>query len=200
MNSKLHRLGAVVVFLVSFGVFFKTAAPTVSFWDCGEFIACSFIMGVPHPPGSPLYLILGRLFTFLPLGEDPAFPVNLMSVISSALAVLFVYLITVRLTLLGRQDAVDDVEEKGIWPDVSLLVGGVTAALMLAFSDTFWFNAVEAEVYGFSIMLMTLAVWMGLVWMERCHRPGSERILFGVAYLMGLAGCICSVCSRFPHC
>ena len=191
MNPTVHRVGAATVLLISFGGFLKTVAPTVSFWDCGEFIACSYILGVPHPPGAPLYLLLGRLFTFLPFGEDPAFPMNLMSVITSALAAMFVYLITVRLILLTREG---DAEGEGLWRDLPVVVGGMTAALMLAFSNTFWFNAVETEVYGFSIMLMTMAVWLGMRWMVRPGQPGSRRLLFFVAYLMGLAGGIHLLC------
>ena len=130
MNQKVHRIGAAAVLVISFGMYLKTVALTVSFWDCGEFIACSYILGVPHPPGAPLYLLLGRLFTFLPIGEDPAFPVNLMSVISSALAVMFVYLITVRLILLARGGDQDG-EETGFWRHLPVVVGGATAALRL---------------------------------------------------------------------
>ena len=191
MNPTIHRVGAATVLLLSFGVFFKTVAPTVSFWDCGEFIACAYTLGVPHPPGAPLYLLLGRLFTFLPFGEDPAFPMNLMSVITSALAAMFVYLITVRLILLTRKG---DPAGEGLWRDLPVVVGGMTAALMLAFSNTFWFNAVETEVYGFSIMLMTMAVWLGMRWMVRPGQPDSRRLLFFVAYLMGLAGGIHLLC------
>ena len=184
----LVRIGALGVILTSLAVFVKTAAPTVSFWDSGEFIACAFTLGIPHPPGAPLYLLIGRLFTMLPVGEDPAFPMNLISAITSALAVLFVYLITVRLILLGWGD--------GEWNTkrVSGVVGGAVAALMLAFSDTFWYNAVETEVYGFSAMLMTLTLWLGLRWMERAGDAISRRILFFIAYLMGLAGGVHLLC------
>ncbi len=184
----LTRFGAAGVFLISLGVFIKTAAPTVSFWDSGEFVACAFTLGIPHPPGAPLYLLIGRLFTMLPVGEDPAFPVNLISAITSALAVLFVYLITVRLILLGWGDGDGNIRR------VSGMVGGVVAALMLAFSDAFWYNAVETEVYGFSTMLMTLAMWLGLRWMERAGDANSLRILYFVAYLMGLAGGVHLLC------
>lgn len=182
------RAAAVGVFLISLAVFVKTAAPTVSFWDSGEFIACAFTLGIPHPPGAPLYLLIGRLFTMLPGWEDPALPMNLISAITSALAVLFVYLIAVRLVLLGWS-----VGERNVIR-VSGAVGGAVAALMLAFSDTFWYNAVETEVYGFSIMLMAMSLWLGLRWMERAGEPNSHRILYFIAYLMGLAGGVHLLC------
>ena len=182
------RIGAAGVFLISLAVFVKTAAPTVSFWDSGEFIACAFSLGIPHPPGAPLYLLIGRLFTMLPVWEDPALPMNLISAITSALAVLFVYLITVRLVLVGTC-----VGERNVIR-VSGAVGGAVAALMLAFSETFWYNAVETEVYGFSIMLMAMSLWLGLRWMERAGEPNSRLILYFIAYLMGLAGGVHLLC------
>ncbi|MDE2999299.1 MAG: DUF2723 domain-containing protein [Gemmatimonadota bacterium] len=184
----LTRVCAAGVFLISLAVFVKTAAPTVSFWDSGEFIACAFTLGIPHPPGAPLYLLIGRLFTMLPFPDDPAFSMNLVSAITSALAVLFVYLITVRLVLPGRSAGERYVAR------VSGAAGGAVAALMLAFSDTFWYNAVETEVYGFSIMLMTMSLWLGLRWMERGGEKNSHRILYFVAYLMGLAGGVHLLC------
>ncbi len=188
VGTGLSRICAAGVFLISLAVFVKTAAPTVSFWDSGEFIACAFTLGIPHPPGAPLYLLIGRFFTMLPVWEDPALPMNLISSITSALAVLFVYLITVRLILPGGCDG-----ERNIIR-VSGVVGGAVAALMLAFSDTFWYNAVETEVYGFSIMLMALSLWLGLRWMEHAGAPDSHRILYFVAYLMGLAGGVHLLC------
>ena len=94
-NIFMNRLLAAVTLVVSFIVYLSTMATTVPYWDCGEFIATSYILGVPHPPGSPLYLILGRIFSMLPLNTDIAFRVNLMSPITSAIAVMLLYLIIV---------------------------------------------------------------------------------------------------------
>ena len=94
---RLNRLIAAIVFLVSFIVYYDTMAPTVSYWDCGEFIAVSHTLGVPHPPGSPFFLLLGRIASMLPITEDIAFRVNLLSPISSAFAVMFLYLVIVLL-------------------------------------------------------------------------------------------------------
>jgi len=93
--SKDSKIFAGVAFLLSFIVYFRTMAPTVSFWDCGEFAACSYIMGVPHPPGTPLFLLIGRAFTFIPW-RDIAFRTNLISVFSSAFTISILFLIIVR--------------------------------------------------------------------------------------------------------
>ena len=94
-ETKLNKLLALVVLCLTFIVYYSTMAETVSYWDCGEFIATSYILGVPHPPGSPLFLILGRIFSMLPFSDDIAFRVNLISPIASSLSVMFLYLIIV---------------------------------------------------------------------------------------------------------
>ena len=95
-SAVIHRVFGVGIFVLTLGVYVKTLAPTVSFWDCGEFIATSYILGVPHPPGAPLYVLLGRVFTLFPFGEV-AIRVNFMSALTSALAIWCVYLSTVAL-------------------------------------------------------------------------------------------------------
>ncbi len=93
---QINRMLALFVFIISFFVYFDTMAPSVSYWDCGEFIAVSYTLGVPHPPGSPLFLLLGRIASMLPISEDIAFRVNILSPLSSAFAVLFLFLIIVK--------------------------------------------------------------------------------------------------------
>ena len=97
MKYSIRNIGAVTVFVIAFIVYLITMAPTVSFWDCGEFITCSVTMGIPHPPGAPLYLMIGKIFSTIPFGADDSYRINLISVLSSALTVLIVYLIIVRL-------------------------------------------------------------------------------------------------------
>jgi tetratricopeptide (TPR) repeat protein len=185
---KTNRIVAGLVFMIAFGVYLKTMAPTTSFWDCGEYIATSYILGVPHPPGAPLYILIGRLFTFLPFWEEIARRVNLISVLSSALTVMLTYLITVRLIKLwkGKLDTPSD--------RVTTYVGGVVAALSLAFSDTFWFNAVEAEVYAPSMLLTSLGIWLALLWMEKHRISEGNRLLLFVVYLFGLGGGVHLLC------
>jgi hypothetical protein len=105
MNFKLiHRITAFVVFLVSTVVFFMTVAPTLSFWDCGEFITSAVTLSVPHPPGAPFFQLIGRIFSLLPFGSDIGYRVNLLSLFSSSLTVLFTYLTAMRLLRMWHGD------------------------------------------------------------------------------------------------
>ena len=186
-----HRLVGVLVFLIALVLYLKTLAPTVSFWDCGEFIACSYILGVPHPPGAPLYILLGRLFTLLPLGEI-AWRVNLMSALSSALGIWCVYLSGVALARRALGGAA--LRPFGDGRDISCQGGAALGALALAVSYTYWFNATEAEVYGYSILFTTLSMWLIFYWEGTQHGTGNDRWLFLIAYLFGLGGGIHMLC------
>lgn len=176
-----NRIIAGITLLFSFLIYYSTMARTVSFWDCGEFIATSYSLGVPHPPGSPLYLLLGRIFAMLPVNSDIAFRVNLISPLISAIAVMLTYLITVKIIAHWR----GEVQSPG---DAIVAFGGaLVGALAFAFSDSHWFNAVEAEVYAFSTFFTAIVVWLVLHWSERADRPGNERYILVIAYMIGLA-------------
>ncbi len=179
--ERLNRLLAGLVFLFSFLVYYSTMAPTVSFWDCGEFIATSYRLGVPHPPGAPLFLILGRFFSLLPIPGDVAFRVNMISPITSALAVMLLYLIIVQFVRHWRGHIIS-LEDK-----IIAFGGGVIGALVFAFTDSHWFNAVEAEVYAVSTLSTALVVWLVLHWAERANESGSDRYILIIAYVLGLS-------------
>jgi hypothetical protein len=180
-NNRLNRIIAGIIFLVSFLVYYDTMAPTVSFWDCGEFIATSYTLGVPHPPGSPLFLIIGRVFSMIPFSPDIAFRVNLISVFVSALAVMLLYLIIVKVIAHWR----GGIKENS---DVIIAFGGaLVGALTFAFTDSHWFNAVEAEVYSMSTFFTAIVVWLILHWSERAEEKGNERYILIIAYMIGLA-------------
>ncbi len=178
---KTNRIVALLIFLIALTVYFLTAAPAVSFWDCGEFIACSFKMAVPHPPGAPLFLLLGRIFSLLPFAHDIAFRINTISVISSALTIMLLYLTIVHLVRAWKGKLENDSE----W--LTAIFSGVIGSLTFAFSHSFWFNAVEAEVYAMSMLFTSLLVWLILVWAEKSDEPGNERYLLMIAYFIGLA-------------
>ncbi len=176
-----HRIFASTVFIISFYIYYLTIAPTTSFWDCGEFITCAYTLGVPHPPGAPFYLLLGRIFSMLPWAADIALRVNIISTITSALTITFTYLIIVRLILIFRGEA------KNFEDRLILFGSSITGALTLAFSDSVWFNAVEAEVYSISLFFTAIIIWLILVWHEKADEPSSDRYLLLISYCIGLA-------------
>lgn len=190
-SAKLYRLAGIAVFLAALVLYLKSMATTVSFWDCGEFVACSYILGVPHPPGSPLYILLGRVFSIFPVGEVVA-RVTFMSVLASALAVWCAYLSTA--VLARRALGGHPLRPFGDRRDLSAIMGGVLASLSLACSYTFWFNAVEAEVYGYSILFTALGVWLILYWEGTQHGTSNDKWLYLIAYVFGLGGGIHLLC------
>ncbi len=181
LDKRLNKLFAAFVFLFSLIIYLRTIAPTVSFWDCGEFITCSYILGIPHPPGAPLYILVGRIFSMIPFVSDIALRVNVISSLSSALTVMFGYLIIVRLISMFRGQPKNHIDR------IILYASGVIGALAYAFTDSFWFNAVEAEVYAISMLFTSLVVWLMLLWWEQADDPHSDRYLLLIAYLVGLA-------------
>lgn len=173
-----NKIVAGLVFFVTTVIYLSTLAPTVAFWDCGEFITTAYTLGIPHPPGAPFYTLLGRIFSMLPFGEI-AFRVNLLSAATGIATVVLIYLCTVRLisTWLDRENTIQQ---------VAILVGGVVASLSTAFSFSFWNNAIEAEVYGLSMCITMLAVWVALRWDDAHKDHNSDRLLLFIAYLFGL--------------
>ena len=172
--KSFYIFGAISLFIPLI-VFLDTVAPTVAFWDCGEFITCSYTMGVPHPPGSPLFLLIGRIFTLIPAIGDIAYRVNLISVFSSVFTVVLLYLTIVRLI-------------RKWWKEESFIVyfSACIGALSFTFSDTFWFNAVEAEVYSLSIFLTALVLYLAILWMDYHKEYQSVRFLMFAVYIFGI--------------
>ncbi|OGU36224.1 MAG: hypothetical protein A2315_09395 [Ignavibacteria bacterium RIFOXYB2_FULL_35_12] len=183
MNYKLLRniIGAFV-FLISLVVLLMTVQPSVSFWDCGEFIAASFYLQVPHPPGTPFFLLLGRIFAMIPFVENIGLRVNYISVLSSAASILFLYLIAVKLIENYRGKKPENLLD-GLGTYLAAAIG----ALSFAFSDTFWFNGVEAEVYAFSTLLAAFVTWLMIRWHERADEKDNEKYILMIAYLIGLS-------------
>jgi tetratricopeptide (TPR) repeat protein len=183
-HRTINRTIAVALFVATEILYIATMAPTFSFWDCGEFIATSYTLGIPHPPGSPLFLLFGRLFTMIPFFSDIGARVNLISTLASAGSVSLTYLIILRLIILYRKS---DPASWNMPEKLSAYGGGIIGALALAFSDSFWFNAVEAEVYAASSLFTALIVWIILRWYEEEPTHGNERWLLLVMYMIGLS-------------
>ncbi|NMB83168.1 MAG: DUF2723 domain-containing protein [Ignavibacteria bacterium] len=180
-NKVFNRIIAFAVFALSFIVYLMTVQPTVSFWDCGEFIATSYLLQVPHPPGTPLFLILGKVFSMIPFVENIGLRVNMISVISSAFTVMFLYLVAVKLIQQYKKVT------ENRFDALTIYLPAAIGALSLAFSDTFWFNAVEAEVYALSTFFIAFVIWLMVEWNEKADQPDNEKYLILIAYLIGLS-------------
>lgn len=186
MNYKqINNLTGWGVFLVALIVYLLTVAPTASFWDCGEFIACSNELEVTHPPGAPLFMLLGRIFAMFAFNDVTlvAFMINLLSVFSSAFTALFTCWTVTMLAKRGLEYSDMDDQMKTI----AIMLAGVVAGLSCTFADSIWFNAVEAEVYAMSSFFTALAVWLMFKWVERADQPGNLKWLILIAYVMGLS-------------
>lgn len=183
MDTKtLHRAFGILVFALALVTYMLTVQPSVPFWDCGEFSAAAIQQQVPHPPGAPLFLMVGKVFhVLLPFGDE-GWRINLVSVLSSAFCVLLLYLISVIVINNFRGGKPKDFGE-GLMVYGSSFVG----AAAFIFSDTFWFNAVESEVYAASTLFVAIIVWLIMRWHEEADNPGNERYLLMIAYLIGLS-------------
>jgi len=184
--AKVNNLVGWLLFGVSAIIYTLTVEETASFWDCGEFIAVSYKLEVPHPPGAPLFLLIGRMFSFLALGnvERVAFWINMLSVLSSALTIMFLYwtivLMAKKMVNVYKEDVLNT-------PNITAMVAGAIGALSYTFSDSFWFSAVEAEVYALSSLFTAFVFWAMLKW-ERIEDPHTaSRWLILIAYTMGLS-------------
>jgi hypothetical protein len=176
-----------LTFVIALVVYILTLEQSVSLWDCGEFISASYRLQIVHPPGAPLFLMLGRIFTiFATEGtNEVAIAVNMLSAVASAATVMFTFWIT---THFAKKIAGISLSEKSIdlGNAIAILGSGLVAALSVTFMDTFWFSAVEAEVYAASSCFMALAFWAILKWENVKDEPRSERWIVFVAYVVGL--------------
>ncbi|MCM2272265.1 MAG: DUF2723 domain-containing protein [candidate division Zixibacteria bacterium] len=184
-NKDFDRTNAILaglVFLGSFIVYALTVQRSFSFWDCGEFIACSYTLGVPHPPGTPLFVLIGRLFSMVPFVEDISYRVNYLSVISSAVTAMLSYLLAVKL---ARLFILDWTQPLNRW---IAYAGGIAGGFFVAFGETNWSNSVEAEVYGISLALSVLMFWLAVKYYEVRGTAEANRVkvLFFFIALLGV--------------
>lgn len=180
--TKLNNIVGWLTFIAATAVYALTVEPTASYWDCGEFISVSYKLEVPHPPGAPFFLLIGRMFSFLAMGDTQqvAYWINMVSVISSGFTILFLFW---SITHLAKKLVKEDD------PASTLLVigSGLVGALAYTFSDSFWFSAVEAEVYGMSSFFTAFVVWAILKW-ENIEDPAEEnRWMIFTVYMVGLS-------------
>ncbi len=183
--NKWNWIVATAVLLISACTYLSTIEPTASFWDCGEFIASSYKLEVGHPPGNPVFQLFARFCTMFVGPAHAAMAVNAMSGILSALTIFFLYLTTV---FFAARLLKPESDGSFTLPRAIAIMGsGAVAALAYCFSDTFWFSAVEGEVYAMSSLFTALVFWAMCRWYETADEPHSNRWIVLIAFLMGLS-------------
>jgi tetratricopeptide (TPR) repeat protein len=166
--------------VIVLSVFLYSLAPTASFWDCGELIACSYILGIPHPPGAPLYINLGRLFSLIPISREVAYRLNFFTALMGAISCGFVYLLVVKLL---------EIEKRPLSQPI-LHLSGILAGLLLGFAYSFWDNSVETEVYTPCVIIALVVLYFAILWREKRERGETDNrlVLFAIFLLFLSAG------------
>lgn len=182
----INNLFGWLSFIIAAVVYLMTIEPTASFWDCGEFITSAYKLEVGHPPGAPFFMLTGKFFTLF--ASDPskvAMMVNTMSALLSALTILFLFW---TITHFAKKLIYQNTDtEMTIGQLIAIIGSGLVGALAYTFSDTFWFSAVEGEVYAYSSMFTALVFWLILKWENRSSQADADKWLILIAYVMGLS-------------
>ena len=182
--EKWNTIVATIAFLIALGTFSLTVEPTASYWDCAEYISTSAKLQIGHPPGAPLFQMLGAFFSSFAFEvEQIAFMVNMMSVFASAFTILFLFL---TITIIGKKIIL---KTSTITKSNAFIILGssLIGSLCFTFSDSFWFNAVEAEVYAMATMIMALLFWLGFKWEENMNNKKGDKWLVLISFVVGLS-------------
>ena len=175
-----------LTFLIAAFVYCSTIEPTASFWDCPEFITTGYRLEVGHPPGAPFFMLTANLFSqFASDATQVARMVNYMSALMSGACIMFLFWSVTH--LLRKLVVKEDSTEISLPKVITIIGSGLVGAFAYCFSDTFWFSAVEGEVYAFSSLFTAVVFWLILKWEDMADQPGSERWLILIAYLTGLS-------------
>ncbi|MFM6954441.1 MAG: DUF2723 domain-containing protein [Sphingobacteriaceae bacterium] len=184
--SKINNLAGWISFLIASITYILTLEPSASFWDCGEFIAAAYKLQVVHQPGAPLFLMVQKMFSLLAGSNTTkiAYFMNVGSALCSGLTILFLFW---TITALAKKVLVKPNEEVSKGQLISIIGSGLVGALAYAFSDSFWFSAVESEVYAMSSLCTAIVFWAILKWEAQAYEPGADRWIIFIAYVMGLS-------------
>jgi hypothetical protein len=184
--NRVNNLLGWAICLIACSVYLLTMEPTVSLWDTGEFIASAKTMGIPHPPGAPLFILIGRFFIILfgDSGHTAAIAMNSLSAIASGFTILFLFW---TITHLARKLVQKNNEPLSRNQVFMIMSAGVVGALSYTFSDSFWYSAVEGEVYALSSLFTAVSFWAILKWEQEADQPRADRWLIFIFYLMGLS-------------
>ena len=181
---KYNRIFGIIAGLFSFVIFSLTVEPTASYWDCAEYISTSAKLQIGHPPGAPLFQMLGAIFSILAFDVTQiAYAVNMMSVTSSALTIMFLFwsISLIAKEILKVKEIVKVSEAIKIFG--SSFLGSIT----FTFTDSFWYNAVEAEVYAMATLILALLFWLGLKWVDDFGKARSDKWLILISFVVGLS-------------
>jgi len=185
--KKINNWTGWLVTLIACTVYIMTSEAASSFWDCGEFISSAFKLQIPHPPGAPMFVLLGRIFIIL-FGDNPltaAKAVNTMSALASGFTILFLFW---TITHFAKRIVVKQTGTEPVGYQIIAIMGaGVVGALAYTFSDSFWFSAVEGEVYALSSFFTALVFWAILKWEHKADQPGADKWIIFIFYMMGLS-------------
>jgi hypothetical protein len=184
--NKINNLLGWLCFAIASVTYILTLEPSVSFWDCGEFISCAFKLQISHQPGYPLFAMIGKAFSLLSMGDNTKVPffTNMGSALASATAIMLLFWIITALAkklLVKRGEAVDSTQM------VLIMGSGLVGAIAFIYTDTFWFSAVETIVFAWSSLCTALVIWGILKWDAHADEPGADRWIIFIAYVMGLS-------------
>jgi len=184
--NKINNIFGWIAGIIATATYILTLEPSASFWDCGEFIACIFRMQVAHQPGAPLFTMIGKVFTLLSMGDNTkvAYWANMASAFASGATILFLFW---TVTALAKKILVKKAEDINIASLMIIIGSGLVGALAYAWSDTFWFSAVESEVYAQSSLCTAIVFWAILKWDAHADEPNANRWIVFIAYIMGLS-------------
>ncbi|HWK04308.1 MAG TPA: DUF2723 domain-containing protein [Puia sp.] len=184
--SRINNIVGWIVGLIACTVYILTMEPTGSFWDCGEFISSCYKLQIPHPPGAPLFILMGRFFIIL-FGNNPhtaARAVNALSAIASGLSILFLFW---SITHIARKIVQKNAPRQSNQQLFTIMSAGVIGALAYTFCDSFWYSAVEGEVYATSAFFTALVFWAILKWENRADQPGADKWIIFIFFMIGLS-------------
>ncbi|RYZ93839.1 MAG: DUF2723 domain-containing protein, partial [Sphingobacteriaceae bacterium] len=186
--NKINNLLGWFCFLIASVTYILTLEPSVSFWDCGEFISCAYRLQVSHQPGYPLFAMIGKVFSLLSFGDNTkvAYYTNLCSAIASGATVMFLFW---TITALAKKMTAGTglYKTTSKYRYIAIMGAGLVGALAFTFSDTFWFSAVETIVFALSTLCIAVVFWAILKWDAHADEPGADKWLVFIAYVMGLS-------------
>jgi hypothetical protein len=184
--NKINNIFGWIAFAIATITYVLTLEPSTSFWDCGEFIACIYRLQVAHQPGAPLFTMIGKVFSLLSFGDvtKVAYWTNMASALASSATILFLFW---TITALAKKMLIKKAEDLNLANTIAIIGAGLVGALAYTFSDTFWFSAVESEVYAQSSLCTAIVFWAILKWDAHANEPGADRWIIFIAYVMGLS-------------